>query len=119
MPGIISSSDVVAVCHCMTPAYLRNQIDTSLANFGLACLDMYYLHNPEIQLEQVSRDEFMARMRTAFETLEAAAAQASCVCTGLRLGMAIGCRPRPAAISRWRRWCGWRRKWAAQTITSG
>src|SRR2546425_978581 len=75
MPGIFSSSDVVADCHCMTSTYLRHQIDSSLANFGLACLDVYYLHNPEIQLEQVSRDEFMARMRTAFETLEAAVAQ--------------------------------------------
>src|SRR3989442_1744355 len=69
------ATDVVADCHCMTPTYLRHQIDSSLANFGLACLDVYYLHNPEIQLEQVSRDEFMARMRTAFETLEAAVAQ--------------------------------------------
>src|SRR3989442_14534109 len=75
MPGIFNSSDVVADCHCMTPTYLRNQIDTSLANMGLACLDVYYLHNPEIQLEQVTRDEFMKRMRAAFETLEAAVAQ--------------------------------------------
>src|SRR2546425_5167891 len=75
MPGIFSSSDVVADCHCMTPTYLRHQIDTSLANLGLACLDVYYLHNPEIQLEQVTRDEFMKRMRAAFETLEAAVAQ--------------------------------------------
>ncbi len=75
MPGIFRSSDVVADCHCMTPAYLRHQIDTSLANFGLACLDVYYLHNPETQLEQVTRDEFMKRMRAAFETLEAAVAQ--------------------------------------------
>src|SRR5205807_9596681 len=62
-------------CHCMTPTYLRHQIDTSLANLGLACLDVYYLHNPEIQLEQVTRDEFMKRLRAAFEALEAAVAQ--------------------------------------------
>src|SRR2546427_2132360 len=74
-PGLFSPSDVVADCHCMTPTYLRHQIDTSLANLGLACLDVYYLHNPEIQLEQVARDEFMKRMRAAFETLEAAGAQ--------------------------------------------
>src|SRR5207247_10451358 len=74
-PGIFNSSDVVADCHCMTPTYLRHQIDTSLANLGLACLDVYYLHNPEIQLEQVTRDEFMKRMRAAFEALEAAVAQ--------------------------------------------
>src|SRR5216684_1688197 len=75
MPGIFSSSDVVADCHCMTPTYLRHQIDTSLANLGLACLDLYYLHNPETQLEQVSREEFMARMRAAFTTLEEALTQ--------------------------------------------
>jgi len=75
MPGIMRTSDVVADCHCMTPTYLRHQIDASLANFGFACLDVYYLHNPEIQLEQVSRGEFMARMRAAFATLEEAVAQ--------------------------------------------
>src|SRR5207244_12630828 len=36
MPGIFSSSDVVSDCHCMTPIYLRHQIDSSLANYGLA-----------------------------------------------------------------------------------
>jgi aryl-alcohol dehydrogenase-like predicted oxidoreductase len=75
MPGILIPSDVVADCHCMTPTYLRHQIDASLANLDLACLDLYYLHNPEIQLEHVSRDEFMARMRAAFTVLEEAVAQ--------------------------------------------
>ncbi len=75
MPGIIQTSDVVADCHCMTPAYLRDQLDRSLANLGLACLDLYYLHNPETQLDQVPPDQFMARMRAAFETLEEAVAQ--------------------------------------------
>jgi len=75
MPGIFRPSDVVADCHCMTPTYLRHQIDTSLANLELACLDVYYLHNPETQLEHVSRDEFMARMRAAFAALEEAVAR--------------------------------------------
>lgn len=74
-PGIFSPSDVVADCHCMTPTYLRHQIEASLANLELACLDLYYLHNPETQLEQVSRDEFMARMRAAFTVLEEAVAR--------------------------------------------
>jgi aryl-alcohol dehydrogenase-like predicted oxidoreductase len=75
MPGIFRPSDVVADCHCMTPTYLRHQIDASLANLGIACLDLYYLHNPETQLDQVSREEFMARMRVAFTTLEEAVTQ--------------------------------------------
>jgi aryl-alcohol dehydrogenase-like predicted oxidoreductase len=75
MPGIIRSTDVVEDCHCMTPAYLRHQVTGSLANLGLSCLDVYYLHNPEMQLEEVSGDEFMVRMRAAFEALEEAASQ--------------------------------------------
>jgi aryl-alcohol dehydrogenase-like predicted oxidoreductase len=75
MPGIFRPSDVVADCHCMTPTYLRHQIDASLANLGIACLDLYYLHNPETQLEHVPREEFTARMRAAFTVLEEAVAQ--------------------------------------------
>lgn len=74
-PGIVSYTDVVGDCHCMTPAYLRHQVETSLTNLGLSCLDAYYLHNPEAQLDAVSRDEFLVRMRAAFETLEKAVSQ--------------------------------------------
>ncbi len=75
MPGIITSHDVVADCHCMTPAYLRHQLDASLANLGLSCLDVYYVHNPETQLDHVSEAEFLKRMREAFAVLEDAVAQ--------------------------------------------
>jgi len=74
-PGIVNYQDVVGDCHCMTPAYLRHQVETSLTNLGLSCLDVYYLHNPEAQLDAVSRDEFVVRMRAAFETLEEAVSQ--------------------------------------------
>lgn len=74
-PGIVKVTDLVADCHCMTPDYLRHQIDQSLANLGLAAVDVYYLHNPETQLDHVSRSEFLARMRAAFETLELAVAE--------------------------------------------
>jgi aryl-alcohol dehydrogenase-like predicted oxidoreductase len=38
-------------------------------------VDIYYLHNPETQLQEVSRDEFAARLRRAFAALEEAVAQ--------------------------------------------
>jgi aryl-alcohol dehydrogenase-like predicted oxidoreductase len=75
MPGILSPDDVVADCHCMTPAYLQHQLKTSLSNLGLSCVDVYYLHNPELQLDHVSSDEFLTRMRAAFAVLEDAVAQ--------------------------------------------
>lgn len=56
--------------HCMAPAYLANQLDRSLANLQLDAVDIYYLHNPETQLRDVTRDEFERRIRMAFEFLE-------------------------------------------------
>jgi aryl-alcohol dehydrogenase-like predicted oxidoreductase len=74
--GIIQPGDVVRGAHCMTPRYLRDQIDRSRANLGLETLDIYYLHNPETQLAEVDRVEFERRVRAAFEALEAAVADA-------------------------------------------
>jgi aryl-alcohol dehydrogenase-like predicted oxidoreductase len=68
--GIAQFSDFVGGSHCMTPRYLQSQIDQSLANLKLACVDVYYIHNPEAQLASVSRAEFEARLRAAFELLE-------------------------------------------------
>ena len=70
--GIVAPGDVAGGSHCMTPRYLRDQIERSRANLGLETLDVYYVHNPEAQLEAVERPEFLARIRAAFETLEAA-----------------------------------------------
>ncbi len=68
--GIIKLSDVVGGSHCMTPAYLQSQIDQSLRNMGISCVDVYYIHNPESQLSAVSRAEFETRLRAAFGLLE-------------------------------------------------
>jgi aryl-alcohol dehydrogenase-like predicted oxidoreductase len=73
-PGIANFSDIVAGCHCMTPRYLLNQLDCSLENLNLQCLDIYYLHNPETQLGKLSREEFNQRLLQAFEALEGAVA---------------------------------------------
>ena len=73
-PGIANFSDIVAGCHCMTPGYLLNQLDCSLENLNLECIDIYYVHNPETQLGKVSREEFNLRLLQAFEALESAVA---------------------------------------------
>ncbi len=73
-PGIASFSDFVGGSHCMTPAYLQNQLDQSLRNMDLASVDVYYIHNPESQLGGISETDFDARLRAAFEFLEQARA---------------------------------------------
>src|ERR1700732_687186 len=73
-PGIFSPSDLVAGSHCMTPRFLENQLERSLRNLGVECIDLYYLHNPASQLSEVSRPDFLERVRDAFIFLESAAA---------------------------------------------
>src|SRR5712692_5681293 len=68
--GIASWADFVSGSHCMSPRYLENQLDKSLRNMNLDCVDVYYVHNPESQLAAVSQDEFRKRLRAAFEFLE-------------------------------------------------
>lgn len=68
-PGIASFDDIVG-SHCMTPSYLQNQLDQSLRNMDLESVDVYYVHNPESQLDHVSETEFYHRLRLAFERLE-------------------------------------------------
>lgn len=69
-PGILFSEDIVAGCHSIKPRYLQNQLDLSLKNLGVDCVDIYYLHNPETQLSEVTRQEFYKRVLNAFEMLE-------------------------------------------------
>jgi aryl-alcohol dehydrogenase-like predicted oxidoreductase len=56
--------------HCIHPEYLYEQINQSLENLGLETIDIYYIHNPEIQLSQVDIETFYNRLRSAFEVME-------------------------------------------------
>ena len=71
-PGIFSAKDIAAGSHCMTPKFLKNQLGRSLKNLGVECVDVYYLHNPETQLSEVPKEEFLERVREAFTFLESA-----------------------------------------------
>jgi len=80
--GIVKPDDVVGGAHCMTPRYLADQIERSRANLGLATIDVYYVHNPESQLEEVERPVLMSRLRDAFAALERAVADGQIGCYG-------------------------------------
>jgi aryl-alcohol dehydrogenase-like predicted oxidoreductase len=73
-PGIFKPNEIVQGSHCMTPRFLENQMGRSLRNLGVESIDVYYLHNPETQLAEVSRPDFLERIRDAFIFLESAAA---------------------------------------------
>jgi len=73
--GVFQPEEIAAGCHCMTPKYLADQMKRSLGNFGVESIDVFYLHNPETQLTEVSAPEFRKRIRDAFASLESAVAE--------------------------------------------
>ncbi|MFO0984139.1 MAG: aldo/keto reductase [Planctomycetota bacterium] len=70
--GLARMSDLAASCHSMAPLYLRHELLRSLEHLGVEAVDIYYVHNPETQLEEVARESFLGRLRRAFEALERA-----------------------------------------------
>jgi aryl-alcohol dehydrogenase-like predicted oxidoreductase len=69
-PGVMQPGEVVAGGHCITPRYLADQIERSRNNLGLSVIDVYYLHNPEQQLDAVPRQNFRTVLGDAFAALE-------------------------------------------------
>lgn len=68
--GILDPKQLAGGMHCMAPGYLENQIERSRRNLGLETIDLFYVHNPESQLGDVSRDVFRERLNDAFAMLE-------------------------------------------------
>jgi len=68
--GLASPDDIVE-WNCIAAPYLAAQVERSLRNLGLECIDIYYLHNPEAQLQKWPRQEFYRRIAEAFVVLEA------------------------------------------------
>ncbi|HYL46720.1 MAG TPA: aldo/keto reductase [Candidatus Limnocylindrales bacterium] len=81
--GIFRSEEIAAGCHCMAPGYLADQLDRSRRNLGVQCVDVFYVHNPETQLTEVSADVFAQRLRAAFTFLESAAREGKIGAYGL------------------------------------
>jgi aryl-alcohol dehydrogenase-like predicted oxidoreductase len=81
--GIVGPGDLVQGMHCMTPRYLGAMLELSRSNLRLPALDVYYIHNPETQLAEITRSEFSARIRKAFEFLEEAAERGQIGCYGV------------------------------------
>jgi len=81
--GLAPASEIAQGCHCIAPAYLRDQIERSRVNLGLETIDLYYLHNVETQLSAGDRTQFTDRLRRAAETLEDEASRGTIASWGL------------------------------------
>ncbi|QLH04561.1 oxidoreductase [Nitrosopumilus oxyclinae] len=69
--GVIKEGDVTSGYHCMTVPYLSDQLDRSLKNLDIECLDLIYLHNAiEGQIKDVSKEKFLENLKLVFELYE-------------------------------------------------
>lgn len=68
--GLATKEDVVVDQHCMTPAYLRWSAEQSLKNLQLETIDIFFLHNPEMQLGYVDYKSLKKKIKKAFELFE-------------------------------------------------
>lgn len=91
--GLVEPREVAAGCHVMSPRYLQNQIDVSRTNLGVETIDLYYVHNPETQLDEVAREDFYQRLKAAFGALEKAVEQNKIRCYGTATWNAYRVRP--------------------------
>jgi aryl-alcohol dehydrogenase-like predicted oxidoreductase len=69
-PSVMSKNDIVAGGHCVTPRFLADQIERSRNNLGVEHIDVFYLHNPEQQLDSLDRARFTRSITEAFSELE-------------------------------------------------
>ena len=69
--GVVKEGDVTSGYHCMTSTYLSDQLDRSLKNLDLECVDLMYLHNAvEGQIKDISKEQFLKNLESVFELYE-------------------------------------------------
>jgi aryl-alcohol dehydrogenase-like predicted oxidoreductase len=72
--GLVDPADLARGQHCIAPEFLDDQLDRSLSNLGVETIDLYYVHNPETQLEARSREAVYDTLEATFTRLEERAA---------------------------------------------
>ena len=60
-PGIVKEGDISSGYHCMTIPYLQDQLERSLKNMNLECIDLMYLHNAVEGHPEMSKSQFFRK----------------------------------------------------------
>jgi len=68
--GIVKEGDISPGYHCMTLPYLNDQLERSLKNLGLDCVDLMYLHNSVEGQTHLPREQFLKNLKDVFEFYE-------------------------------------------------
>ncbi len=74
--GVLKEGDVTSGYHCMTRNFLSDQLERTLKNLDIECLDLLYLHNAvEGQIKDRTQEEFLANLESVFALYEEKRAQ--------------------------------------------
>ncbi|MDR1555385.1 MAG: aldo/keto reductase [Campylobacteraceae bacterium] len=68
--GFACADDIELDQHCMTTDFLRASLYKSLENLSLECIDIYFLHNPEMQLQRLKYENFLEQLKSIFAFFE-------------------------------------------------
>ena len=68
--GIVKEGDISPGYHCMTIPYLNDQLERSLKNLGLDCIDLMYLHNSVEGQTHLPREQFLKNLKDVFDLYE-------------------------------------------------
>ena len=69
--GVVKEGDITSGYHCMTPEFLSDQLERSLRNLNVECIDLMYLHNGvEGQIKDVPMEQFTKNLESVFEIYE-------------------------------------------------
>jgi aryl-alcohol dehydrogenase-like predicted oxidoreductase len=71
--NLAKKDDIELDQHCMTPDFLEWSCKRSLENIGIDSFDIYYLHNPEMQILRLGKKEFYKQIENIFRRFEALA----------------------------------------------
>ena len=69
-PGIVKEGDISSGYHCMTIPYLEDQLNRSLKNLQLECIDLIYLHNAVEGNLEMPKETFLQKLKDVFEFYE-------------------------------------------------
>ena len=69
-PGIVKEGDISSGYQCMTVPYLEDQLNRSLKNLQLECIDLIYLHNAVEGNLEMPKETFLQKLKDVFEFYE-------------------------------------------------
>ena len=68
--SLAKEEDIELDQHCMTPDYLEWSCKRSLKNLEIDTIDIYFLHNPEIQISKLGYKTWLKKVESAFKRFE-------------------------------------------------